>query len=129
MNKKLLEIKKSIENENISYAEISYLQCHKQEVLNTGDIELAQWAGITEEEWDKGELNPDLSFKEDFIKLDISSDNEYNAICVITIDDGQELAITEYELKGLKKIFTEHYAEMEDYFHDLYEKVKDIYMN
>lgn len=124
MNKELLEIKKSIEDENISYAEISYLQSHKQEVLNTGDIELAQWAGITEEEFNNGELNPDLSYEEDFIKLDISSDEEYNAMCVIKIDDGQELAITEPELLGLMKILKDNKEEIQEYFHELYEKLR-----
>ena len=46
--KKLMEIKKSIQNENISYSEIVYLQAHKPEIKAIDDIELAQWAGIDE---------------------------------------------------------------------------------
>ena len=46
-------IKKSIQNNNISYGEIAWLQNHQKEVKKTGDIELAQWAGISESEWNK----------------------------------------------------------------------------
>ena len=49
----LEEIKKSIANENISYSEIFWLQDHKKEVLEDGDITLCQWAGISEEEYGK----------------------------------------------------------------------------
>lgn len=47
----LQSIKKSIKNENISYGEIAWLNNHKDEVKKSGDIELAQWAGISENEW------------------------------------------------------------------------------
>lgn len=62
MNKKVLEelnrLKEVIENEEgISYSEIAYLQDHKEEVLSLGDVRLCEWAGITEAEWEKGELN------------------------------------------------------------------------
>jgi hypothetical protein len=40
-------IKESIENECISLGEIAYLQSHQQEVLETDDIQLAQWADIS----------------------------------------------------------------------------------
>ena len=50
MNKELKEILNSIENENVSYYELSYLQEHKQEVLDTGNARLCEWAGITEDE-------------------------------------------------------------------------------
>ena len=47
------EIKKSIENENISYGEISFLENHKEEIKEffADDVELWQWAGISETEW------------------------------------------------------------------------------
>lgn len=45
------EIKKAIENENVSYEEIYWLGYHQKEVLEYGDPILAQWAGISEEEW------------------------------------------------------------------------------
>lgn len=49
----LASIKKSIENENVSYGEIAYLCSHQDEVKQFGDIELAQWAGIPEDEWNE----------------------------------------------------------------------------
>lgn len=52
----LMSIKKSIQNGNISYSEIVYLQAHKKEIITMDDIELAQWAGISEEEWNGIEL-------------------------------------------------------------------------
>lgn len=55
MNYSLKSIKKSIVDENISYGEIIWLQNHKQEVLDSDDMILAQWAGISEEEWNKKE--------------------------------------------------------------------------
>ena len=45
----IAQIKGSIKNENVSYSEIAWLQEHQDEVLEDGDIELAQWAGISEE--------------------------------------------------------------------------------
>lgn len=48
----IAEIKKNIQKENVSWGEIAYLQAHRDEILELGDIELAQWAGITEEEWE-----------------------------------------------------------------------------
>ena len=49
----LKSIKKSIKNENISWGEIAYLESHQKDVLKSGDIELAQWANISEERWNK----------------------------------------------------------------------------
>lgn len=49
----LRSIKNSIKKENVSWAELSYLQEHQKDVLRTGDIELAQWAGISESQWNK----------------------------------------------------------------------------
>lgn len=51
--KTLMSIKESIRNENISFSEIFYLKEHKAEIKAIGDIELAQWAGISEEEWNE----------------------------------------------------------------------------
>lgn len=42
-------IKKSIADGNVSYDEIAYLNNHQNAVLQDGDIELAQWAGISED--------------------------------------------------------------------------------
>ena len=120
MENKLQEIKESIQDECISQGEIAYLESHKQEVLNTGDIELCQWAGITEEEYNKGELNPDLFYQEDFISLGIDNDQEGNALCTIRLDDGQELTITEDELLNLRRILNENFNEIQEYFHQIY---------
>ena len=63
MNKEVLEqlnsIREEIEKEQVSYGEIAYLQDHKQEVLETGDVLLCQWAGISEDEYNNGELFDD----------------------------------------------------------------------
>ena len=53
----LNNIKEEIEKESISYGEIAYLESHKQEVLETGDIVLAQWSGISEAEWEARKLS------------------------------------------------------------------------
>ena len=53
-------IKESIENECISWGEIAYLQSHQQDVLDYGDIVMAQWADVSEEEWNNGELYTDF---------------------------------------------------------------------
>ena len=121
----LIEIGQKIDRGECSYGELAYLQDHKQAVLNYGDIRLCEQAGITEEEYNNGKLNPDLSFKEDFIKLEIDKDDEGNALCTIEIDDGQTLTITEYELKGLKRILSNHYSEIEDYFEQVYQQFRN----
>lgn len=54
----LKEIKKAIENECVSQSEIAWLTSHKQEVLDTGDIVLCEWAGISEQEYNAGKLLP-----------------------------------------------------------------------
>lgn len=53
----LNSIKEEIEKEQVSYNEIFYLESHKQEVLETGDSVLCQWAGISEAEYTAGKLN------------------------------------------------------------------------
>ena len=58
LRKELTRLKNVIYNEEpISYGEIHFLECHQQEVLEYGDIRLAEWSGITEEEWNNQELN------------------------------------------------------------------------
>ena len=49
----LAEIKKSIEREDISWGELAFLHAHPRAVLQTGDIELAEWACIEEEDYNK----------------------------------------------------------------------------
>ena len=58
LRKELTRLKNAIYNEEpMSYGEIAFLQSHQQEVLEYGDIRLAEWSGITEEEWNNQELN------------------------------------------------------------------------
>lgn len=49
----LAAIKAAIEAENVSYMELAFLQQHEKEVLETGDIVLAEFAGIDEEVYHK----------------------------------------------------------------------------
>ena len=61
IRKELTRIKNDIYNEvGISYDELHFLQCHQQEVLEYGDIRLAEWSGITEEEWNAWEEECDI---------------------------------------------------------------------
>ena len=61
LRKELTRLKNAIYNETgVSWYELSFLQAHKQEVLQYGDIRLAEWSGITEEEWNNQELNKEL---------------------------------------------------------------------
>lgn len=53
---RLAQIRKSILAEEVDTDEIIWLQDHKQEVLETNDTILCQWAGITEEEYNNGKL-------------------------------------------------------------------------
>ena len=47
----LQSIRRSIDAECVSQGELAYLYNHKKDVLALGDIILAQWAGIPEEDW------------------------------------------------------------------------------
>lgn len=47
----LKKIKQAIEDENISYGEIFWLQEHQDIVKEYGDIVLAEWANIPEDEF------------------------------------------------------------------------------
>ena len=127
LQKELIEIGKLIDEGKCSYGELAYLQAHKQAVLNYGDAHLCEQAGITEEEYNKGELNPDLVFEESFIKLEFDTNNDGIATCTIVLDDGQKLSITEDELIGLNTILRNHYSEIEEYYHQAYERFKDLY--
>lgn len=124
LEKELIQIGQKITDGTCSYGELAYLQDHKQEVLDMGDITLCEQAGITEEEYNNGKLNPDLFYKEDFITLGIDTDKDGNAHCKIEVEDGENLVITECELNGLIRILTDNKEEIQEYFHDLYEKFR-----
>ena len=94
----LIEIGKLIDEGHCSWGELAYLQANKQAVLNYGDAHLCEQAGITEEEYNNGKLNPDLSFEEDYIKLEIDNDGENNAMCTISIDDNSSITLTSFEM-------------------------------
>ena len=121
----LIEIGKLIDEGHCSYGELAYLQANKQAVLDYGDMHLCEQAGITEEEYYNGKLNPDLSYQEDVIGLDIEQDDVGNALCTIRLDDGQELTITEDELLNLRKILNENFDEIQEYFHQIYLRFKE----
>ena len=57
LQEELIRIGKAIEEGNCSYSELAFLQDHKQEVLEIGDIGLCEQAGITEEEYNAGKLS------------------------------------------------------------------------
>lgn len=120
----LIEIGKLIDEGHCSYGELAYLQANKQAVLNYGDPHLCEQAGITEEEYNRGELNPDLLYEENYIKLEIDNDGECNAMCTISIDDGSNITLTSFELENLMLILREHRTEIEDYFQQLEEEYR-----
>ena len=47
----LTKIRAAIDAEHVSTGEIAYLQDHHREIYKSGDIILAEWSGITEENW------------------------------------------------------------------------------
>ena len=60
LRKELTRIKNDIYNEvELSYSELAFLQSNKEAVMEYGDIRLAETAGITEEEWNRGYLLTD----------------------------------------------------------------------
>ena len=125
LQKELIEIGQKIDRGECSYGELAYLQAHKQAVLNYGDIHLCEQAGITEEEYNNGKLNPDLSFEEDYIRVEVVDDHEGGIFTSIILDDNQELVLTEEELKGLRRILNNHYSEIEELYQKNYEKFRN----
>ena len=53
MDKGFEEILQNIHEECVSLDELLYLQNHQQEVLDTGNVELCEAAGIPEEDYRK----------------------------------------------------------------------------
>ena len=100
MNKKVLEelnrLKEAIENEEgISYSEIAYLQDHKEEIMELQDIVLAQWSGISEAEWEKGELNNEKYYVGREVIL--SNDTDDEELNEFTSQYGNRVVITDIE--------------------------------
>ena len=61
MNRQLRKIKRAILNENVSYEELVILQGYRNEILKSGDTVLAEWAGITEEDFNRYRSSHDNS--------------------------------------------------------------------
>lgn len=51
IEKRLKYLRGEIEKECISYSEIAELMDYKKEILESGDVILAEWAGIPEKEF------------------------------------------------------------------------------
>ena len=50
-------LRKEIENETISQSEVAELQNYHKEIYALGDVVLAEWAGISEDDWNKNQHN------------------------------------------------------------------------
>ena len=111
----LTEIGNRIEKGIATYTDLAILEDHKQMVLDMGDIRLCEYAGITEEEYNNGKLNPDLVFEESCIRVEVEDDHEGSVFTSIVLDDDQRLTLTEHELEGLKKILTYNYNDIKDF--------------
>ena len=111
----LISIKEAIENEGVSYGEIHYLQTHKQDVLDFGDITLAQYADITEEQWNNNSLYDKQQVLEDLLKLNS------------TVKSRQKITIggEEYTITGVDK-FETVYDYTDEYNGDLNKFLKSI---
>lgn len=95
LQEELIRIGKAIEEGNCSYSELAFLQDHKQEVLEIGDIRLCEQAGITEEEFNAGALNLKARALADFLEisiedLEIPEDTE---LPFVVLDTGANYAV------------------------------------
>lgn len=95
LQEELIRIGKAIEEGNCSYGELAFLQDHKQEVLEIGDIRLCEQAGITEEEFHAGALNLKARALADFLEisiedLEIPEDTE---LPFVVLDTGENYAV------------------------------------
>ena len=111
----LIEIGERIEKGVASYDDLAVLEDPKQMVLNIGDVRLCEYAGITEEEYNNGRLNPDLVFEESCIRVEVENDHEGSVFTSIVLDDDQRLTLTKHELEELKKILTYNYKDIKDF--------------
>jgi hypothetical protein len=98
LQEELIRIGKAIEEGNCSYSELAFLQDHKQEVLEIGDIRLCEQAGITEEEYNNGKLNPNMEKAQALAKfLEISIEDleipEDTELPFVVLDTGANYAV------------------------------------
>ena len=108
----LKSIKEAIDNEDVSYGEIHYLQSHQQDVMDYGDIVLAQWAGISEVQWNNGYL-----YDKDQLLEDLKTLNKVEQLQELVLD-GTVYKITsvkyfedEYDFDGNLNDFLKHYID------------------
>jgi transcriptional regulator with XRE-family HTH domain len=98
LQEELIRIGKAIEEGNCSYSELAFLQDHKQEVLEIGDARLCEQAGITEEEYNNGKLNPNMEKAQALAKfLEISIEDleipEDTELPFVVLDTGANYAV------------------------------------
>jgi hypothetical protein len=109
LQEELIRIGKAIEEGNCSYTELAFLQDHKQEVLEIGDIRLCEQAGITEEEYNNGRLNPNMEKAQALAKfLEISIEDleipEGTELPLVVLDTGVEyMVLTEEQADEMVK--------------------------
>lgn len=104
LQEELIRIGKAIEEGNCSYSELAFLQDHKQEVLEIGDVRLCEQAGITEEEFNAGALNLKARALADFLEisiedLEIPEDTE---LPFVVLDTGVEYRVLTEEQADAK---------------------------
>lgn len=107
LQEELIRIGKAIEEGNCSYGEMAFLQDHKQEVLEIGDIRLCEQAGITEEEYNNGRLNPNMEKAQALAKfLEISVEDleipEDTELPLVVLDTGVEYRVLTEEQADAK---------------------------
>ena len=109
LQEELIRIGKAIEEGNCSYSELAFLQDHKQEVLEMGDVRLCEQAGITEEEFNNGRLNPNMEKAQALAKfLEISIEDleipEDTELPFVVLDTGANYAVlTEEQADAVAK--------------------------
>ena len=107
LQEELIRIGKAIEEGNCSYGELAFLQDHKQEVLEIGDVRLCEQAGITEEEFNNGRLNPNMEKAQALAKfLEISIEDleipEDTELPFVVLDTGANYAVLTEEQADAK---------------------------
>ena len=93
LQEELIRIGKAIEEGNCSYGELAFLQDHKQEVLEIGDIRLCEQAGITEEEYNAGALNLKARALADFLEVGLEEITEGDCYDDSLAYDGAEYMV------------------------------------
>ena len=108
----LKSIREAIDDEGVSYGEIHYLQTHQQDVMDYGDIMLAQWAGISEVQWNNGCL-----YDKDPLLEDLKTLNKVEQLQELVLD-GTVYKIMlvryfedEYDFDGKLNDFLKHYID------------------